>query len=73
MTNGDAPEWIKIDDDQVQADMAVADQEDHQDVQDMMMDSVIEVDSTDHMMGEIKTAGTMISTADIIMAADSIM
>ena len=75
MTNGDAPEWIKIDDDQVRVDLEVmADQEAHQEVdQDTMMGSVIEADSTDHTMGEIKTAVSMISTVDIIMEVDSIM
>ena len=74
VTSGDAPEWIKIDDDQVQVDMDMADQEvDHQDDPDLMMGSVIEADSTDHTMGEIKTVVSMISTADIIMAVDSIM
>ena len=75
MTSGDAPEWIKIDDDQVRVDLeAMADQEAHQEVdQDTMMGSVIEADSTDHTMEEIKTAVSMISTADIIMEVDSIM
>ena len=75
VTSGDAPEWIKIDDDQVRVDLeAMADQEAHQEVdQDTMMGSVIEADSTDHTMEEIKTAVSMISTADIIMEVDSIM
>ena len=74
VTSGDAPEWIKIDDDQVQVDMDTADQEvDHQDGPDSMMDSVIEADSIDRTMGEIKTVVSMISMADIIMAVDSIM
>ena len=75
VTSGDAPEWIKIDDDQVRVDLeAMADQEAHQEVdQDTMMGSVIEADSTDHTMEEIKTADSMISTADIIMEVDSIM
>ena len=75
VTSGDAPEWIKIDDDQVRVDLeAMADQEAHQEGdQDTMMGSVIEADSTDHTMEEIKTAASMISTADIIMEVDSIM
>ena len=75
VTSGDAPEWIKIDDDQVRVDLEVmADQEAHQvGLEDTMMGSVIEADSTDHTMGEIKTAVSMISTAVIIMAVDSIM
>ena len=74
MTSGDAPEWIKIDADQVQADSEVmADREGPEVDQDLMMGSVIEADSTDHTTEEIKTADSMISTADIITAADSIM
>ena len=73
-TNGDAPEWIKIEDDQVQVVLGVmADPEGHKVDQDLMMGSVIEADSTDHTMGEIKTVDSMVSTVDIIMTAVSIM
>ena len=72
--SGDAQVWTRIDDDQGQVDLEDMEGQGMEDVQDTMMGSVIgEVDhSIDHMMGATRTADSMISTADIIMVADSI-